>query len=142
MALFIAEILSKVTNEEQANSNLFVFLQNALNNLDNPKQEIKNYHISFLADLSFYLGFRPAQSRGSSEYFDMSEGVFVKSQPDHPYYFDQDLSALLTTLLKQHDISCGKDQRLALLEGLLTYYRLQYDGFGEVKSLDVIKTLF
>ena len=115
LALFLAEILSQVTREEHPNKSLFQYLINTFNQLDNPDQSIKNFHVEFLSDLSFYLGFKPSSGKFNNGYFDMMEGTVSASKPLHPYYMDKEISALLAELINQKVLQCSKENRILLL---------------------------
>ena len=54
-----AELLSYATRHEQANGALYLFIQASIEWLDHAKGAIANFHIVFMIQLSFHLGFMP-----------------------------------------------------------------------------------
>jgi len=71
------------------------------------------------------------------------EGTFETSRPLHAHYLSENETALLCKLLnKEEPLKVDKDLKLSLLDKLLEYYKIQIDGFRDVKSLEIIKMLF
>jgi len=143
LSVFIAEILVKVCKEDHPNPELYQFIEDHLNALDFPETGMTFFHIQFLIRLSLFLGFKPSAPSNNYLYFDMMEGVFENAKPLHAYYINKKETALLIQLLRHDEtLNFSKETRLNLLDKLLDYYRVQMPGFGEVKSLEVIKVLF
>jgi len=77
IAIFLAEILSKVLIEEEANLPLFDFLHHSILLLDEIEEGLANFHIFFLYELSKYLGFYPeTNNSGQQKYFNIAEGGY------------------------------------------------------------------
>jgi DNA repair protein RecO (recombination protein O) len=147
MALFLAEVLNKCLKEEQSNPDKFEFVQDACNLLDGLENTPPHFHVSFLLSLSRFLGFYPdQQSAAKGQYFDLMHGVFQVQNPLHPHYMDSEttaaLKAMLNTNLGQDDVVLPKRLRKQLLIELLAYFKLHVDGFGQLKSLDVLEEIF
>lgn len=141
LTLFLGEVLLKVLHEDEVNEELFDFIKKTALHLDETN-DLKFFHLRFLLDLMFYLGFRPSLNNTQTGVFDMLDGQFVTTAPTHPYFIPKEETSLLLQLLKHDEGKCSKVTRLNLLQHLLEYYKLQIDSFGEIKSLDVIKELF
>ena len=58
LVMFLAEMLKNCIREEEANEDLFAFLEQSFQWLDK-NDEVANFHIFFLLQLSLYLGFFP-----------------------------------------------------------------------------------
>lgn len=143
LAIFVAEILGKVCHEEHANFEMYEFLINQLNTLDNPESKLGFYHINFLIELSSFLGFKPSLPNHEVFYFDMMEGTFETAKPLHAHYLSIDETDLLRGHLKGQNIKGhSQETKLSLLDKLLDYYKIQIDGFGEIKSIEILKVLF
>jgi len=142
LSVFIAEILGKVCTEDHPNLELYLFIENYLNALDYSETPMAYFHLEFLVHLSLYLGFKPSPPQRNFAYFDMMEGTFETAQPLHAYYLDANETTLFIRLLQRVELNFNKETRLLLLDKLLDYYRIQMPGFGEVKSLEVLKVLF
>jgi DNA repair protein RecO (recombination protein O) len=143
LAIFVSEVLGKVCQEEQANHPLYSFLEMQLNLLDASETPLGFFHLTFLIELSSFLGFKPSLPLVEVQYFDMMEGTFEMSKPLHAHYLSKEETTLMCDLLRGNaSLKTDKDIRLSLLDKLLDYYKIQLDGFGEVKSLEIIKVLF
>lgn len=75
IVLFLSEFLNQAIKEEEPNDSLFNYLETALLWLDN-HNEISNFHLIALLQISKYLGFFPNSPSEKTEYFDQLEGVF------------------------------------------------------------------
>lgn len=143
LVMFLSEVLKSVIREEEANLDLFSFLQAALVDMDN-RENIANFHIYFLLALSRYLGFFPdANSQG--HYFNLLEGVF-QNNTTNPYCVSNEATALLASVLGNleniHSLPMRKSTRKDFLTLLLTYYQLHVEGFRQPRSLEILEQLF
>lgn len=141
LVLFCIEILNKVVKEEEPNEVLFEFIQRSFVFLDAMESNVSNFHIAFLLQLSSFLGFGPTQEAG--EYFDLREGVFESTIPEHGAFMDADISGILklflhTGMTVAHTVKLSAAQRRTLLQQLLYYYRLHISGFGEMHSPEIL----
>src|SRR5688572_1942923 len=59
VALFLSEIISASVKEEEENLPLFKFLYQSIVAFDNLEKNFENFHLSFLLQLSHFLGFGP-----------------------------------------------------------------------------------
>ena len=78
ITLFLSDVLHHALKEDGKNETLFTFLETALTWLDT-HQEISNFHLITLLQLTRYLGFYP-QTNSERPFFEMTEGVFVPFQ--------------------------------------------------------------
>ena len=143
IVMFLSEMLHHSIHEEEKNENLFSFLETALIWLDT-HDEIANFHLIILLEITKYLGFYPDISEIDFPYFEMTEGFFT------PFHAGNTLSEHQTTLFKKLiDLKFETDQktfhvieRQLVLKIIIDYYSLHLDGFRKPKSLDVLKELF
>src|SRR5690606_34229782 len=75
MVMFLSEMLKNCIREEEANTELYGFLENSFLWLDE-NDVIPNFHIFFLLQLSMYLGFYPDATNIDAKYFNIMEGNF------------------------------------------------------------------
>ena len=148
MVLFLTEVCSKVIREEEANSDLFVFLYNSIRYLDLTEEPIKRFHLYFLSKLTRFLGFFP-QLNWSEEnaYFDMDNGFFVPEYKTHAHCLNLAISSKLNSLFNAsidlvNDLQMNKEDVDEILRAVLNFYALQIDGFSNLKSLSVLRELF
>lgn len=143
IVMFISEILHHSIHEEEKNEMLFTFLETALHWLDN-HDEIANFHLILMLEMTKYLGFYPDISDMDMPFFNMSEGVFT------PFSGTNLLSEHETHLFKKLiDLKLDSNQKVfhvierqLLLKILIDYYSYHLDGFKKPKSLEVLKEVF
>lgn len=143
IAIFISEMLHHSIKEEEKNQSLYSFLETALLWLDS-HDEIANFHLILLLEITKFLGFYPDASNTDNSFFEMTEGIFV------PYASVSCLTSEESLLLKRlmplkldNSINAFHvSERQQLLKILLDYYAFHLDGFKRPKSLDVLKEVF
>ncbi len=144
LVMFLAEVLSHVLKEEEPEPNLFDFLSESLFLLDSQQSELGNFHLTFLYNLSAFLGFQAQNS--DSNFFDLQNGVYLNQEPLHPYYLKgkslENWKKLSTSARKGESLKAiSSNEREDLLKALMSYYRLHINDFGELKSLEVLQTI-
>lgn len=143
IVLFLSEVLSFSIKEEEHNEELFTFLKTSLLWLD-ANDNIANFHLIFLVELSKYLGIFPDSTADDLPFFDVKEGVFVDYQGLES--LDKYQTVLFRHLLElKYDADKNifkSSERQILLKALLDYYLYHLDGFRKPKSLDVFREVF
>lgn len=145
LAFFISEVLVKSIKEEEPNPEMFEFIYNALQLLDVQQENIGNYHLIFMTQMSRYLGFHPQIpiDQNSNYLFDLQEGTFLTSPPPHQNFIDQELSSHLITLystsFQENNLKLNHALRKSLLGVLLNYYHLHLSNFDNLKSIPVLE---
>ncbi|HEY8401960.1 MAG TPA: DNA repair protein RecO [Cytophagaceae bacterium] len=130
LAIFISEILIKCLKEEIENKELFQFLQDAIHNLDVTLSEYENFHLIFLIDLAYFLGFGPS----SVEDIVKREVLSAISKEEIDF-----INQLLNKQTNQ--IKTSNTTRRNILGHLLTFYQTQIENFGEVNSVEILKEI-
>jgi DNA repair protein RecO (recombination protein O) len=133
IAIFLNEILNKSLKEHSENETLFSFLMDAILYLDSHEDYIENFHLYFLLNYCFYLGFSPASGKEIFEQFNA-----------YSYHIphDEDTISLIDQIIHKdfgYPLKINKPQRNQILEVVLAFYRLHVEDFGEVRSLAVLK---
>ncbi|WP_298487977.1 DNA repair protein RecO [uncultured Maribacter sp.] len=145
MTLFLAEMLSHSIHEEECNEELFSYIEVMLQWLDS-NDEIANFHLYFLLQLTRYLGIYPDTSNKQALYFDLLEGEFVNSPSLNPMIENKNLDNFKTLLGIKfdviHTIKLHKESRQNLLKSLVLYYELHLQGFRKPKSLAILNEVF
>ncbi|MCR4032851.1 MULTISPECIES: DNA repair protein RecO [Flavobacterium] len=143
MVMFLSEMLHYSIQEEEKNEQLFLFLETALTWLDH-HDEISNFHLILLLEITKYLGFYPELSDNNLPFFEMNEGIFTLFQNGNV------LSEHETNLFKKLlELKFDNDQKVfhvverqILLKIIIDYYSLHLEGFKKPKSLDILKEVF
>lgn len=143
IVMFLSEVLHHSIREEEKNEALFNFLEAAMLWLDN-HDEVANFHLILLIEMTKHLGFFPDVSEIELPYFEMTEGVFstfhaLSSLSEH----ETQLFRKLIQLKFDNDQKIFHvSERQILLKILIDYYSFHLDGFRKPKSIDVLKEVF
>lgn len=147
IALFLAEVLYKSVKEEEPNKALYSFLSSALHILDLQEEGVANFHLCFLVQLTKYLGFYPQQNfSGEKSFFDLRDGVFCNSFPNHLHYLDPNDARLFESVLQlnftnMHTLQISRETRRVMVRNILRYYELHLSNMREVISHTVLETV-
>lgn len=143
IAIFISEILHYCIKEEEANKNLYEYLETALLWLDT-HEGIANFHLIVLLELSKFLGFYPDVTQSHYPFFEMAEGVFLRHETIS--CLSEADTALMHRLLQLKPDTSAKafhvSERQILLKILMDYYALHLEGFVLPKSVEVLREVF
>ncbi len=143
MAMFVSEMLHNSIREEEQNESMYHFLETALLWLDS-HDEVVNFHLILLLELTKFLGFYPNGARKDYDFFEMTEGVFIQ-YPTVTCLTAHETGLLLRLMLLKFDNNTKAfhvTERQALLKILLDYYAFHLDGFRRPKSLEVLREIF
>jgi DNA repair protein RecO (recombination protein O) len=143
LVLFLNEVLYKAVRQQSADENLFEFVFNAIEWLDNQTEGLANFHLLFLTRLTRYLGFYPDLA-SNADYFDMKNGVFSRYKPEgfsylSPPHTQNFYSLLQCSFENMHQLRFSNDERRYLVQKLLEYYALHIEGFGHIRSHEVLE---
>jgi DNA repair protein RecO (recombination protein O) len=148
LALFLAELLSKSLKEEATAPQLYQFLKEAFIYLDEEQASLANFLPSFLMDFSAYLGFEPHFKENSqAPYYDLLDAEEIFKEPLHSYYIYGNEAQVWAALQAEGYKNSAQialtnsGQRRQVLENMLSYYRLHFNDFGQLKSLPVLYDL-
>ena len=148
VAIFLGEVLTSVLKEESPHDEMFDFIEESIIYFDSCKEDYANFHIAFLAGLSSFLGFEPAQQLNKDDlFFDMTNGIFVPIPPVHGNYANEEISGILADFfMASYDIiariSLNGNLRNEVLETLVRFYSLHLPGLKKIRSLEVLKDVF
>lgn len=145
LVMFLSEMLKTCIREEEPNAQLYSFLENSFIWLDQ-NDEVANFHIVFLLQLSMYLGFYPDASNIGDDYFNIMEGSFQTTDTSNYCLegnqienFKQFFHVNLKTL---NTIKLSKTDRQNVLVLILSYYSFHVEGYQRPKSLAVLNQLY
>lgn len=125
IGMFINEVLNRAVKEQSHTQEIFHFISESLICLDTLGRP-ENFHLMFLIGLSKHLGFGPNLAS------EVLGGRLITDEEER-----------VLTLLLSSDyhaiIPISYLQRQNILAVLLRFYQTHVDGFGEMKSLAVLK---
>lgn len=144
IALFLSEILYYSIREEEQNIQLYRYLEASFLWMDT-HDNISNFHLLFLLNLTKYLGFYPEANSKENLYFDLLEGTFTNENKFNSVWGEnlvQFKKLLGINFDMIHTINFNAANRQAVLSVLIQYFELHLSGFRKPKSLDVLKSVF
>lgn len=145
LVIFLNEVLYKAVRQQETDPNLFNFIFYSVEWLDNQELGLANFHLLFLTQLSRYLGFHPERDEAeTASYFDLKDGLFVASRPGHNLYLSPPYTQYFNLLIGRNfeelpEIRFPNDVRRYLLDRLIEYYALHLEGFGQIRSHEVLE---
>jgi len=144
VVLFLAEILSMILNEEEANPPLFKYIETTLLWFDTV-EKTGTFHQQFLMGLTKFLGINPDTSKDSLPFFNLQNGNFQRQDGEHC------ISGLKLELLKpflgtKFDTTMVQElnssQKHELLNMILDYFKLHFHAFKHPRSLAVLNQVY
>lgn len=145
IVMFLSEVLSSILKEEEANEDLFSYLETTLLWLDT-QSESSNFHLLFLLNLTKYLGFYPDTKHIDYPFFNLTEGKFETKHLDIYTITGENLTLLKTLLGTKFDalseVKINSKQRQSFLNMMLQYFELHLGSFKTPKSLQVFNQVF
>lgn len=148
ISFFVAEFLRYSTRNEPKNQSLYDYVRQSLEWLDLVDGDFANYHLVLMMRIAQFLGFAPdLEGYRDGMLFDLRDGQFVSVHPMHKDVLGGVESAQFFNLMRMsianmHLFKLNKDQRNAILDRIIQYYRLHVPSFPEMKSVDVLRELF
>jgi DNA repair protein RecO (recombination protein O) len=145
--VFLNEILNNVINEEEPNPDLFDFLYNSIQTLDNMEKGVAGFHLLFLIRLSRHLGFFPNNNYSDQEpVFNLQEGNFTHQQLPESHGISLPYSTYFSLMIthstvEEADVHLSAGVRSVLLESILRYYYFHVSGMKGIKSHHVLQTV-
>ena len=143
---FQAEMLQNVLHEDVKDEQLFHFIVSELQWLDH-STVYTNYPIYWLLELTQHLGFYPYVVDKDGTYFDLEDGQFISAAPLNHTCQKGETVELLRDLIdhSKDEIlawNLSKSDRKKLMTLLFDYYKLHIPNFRDLKSIEVIESLW
>lgn len=148
IAMFISELLSHTIREQERNEGLFKYITTSVQLLETITDGVANFHICFMYHLGAYLGIMPGvETYNEGYWFDMQDGIFVPhpiSGHRHLNPHDARVLMLLSRInfTNLHLFRLTREERNAMLDVMIEYYRTHHNAMGALRSPDVLKQLF
>jgi DNA repair protein RecO (recombination protein O) len=146
-AMYIIELLQHTLKQPEANPELFCVIEDTLKQLDKGNETLTaNLPLYFTLHLAAELGFQlQGEYSKHTPILDLKEGSFVTGIPSYLNYIS-DESAETTSRINSinfyndlEHLHLNRHIRRELLEVYKQYLMLHIEGFGELKSLNVLK---
>ncbi len=148
IVMFLVEFLTKVLKEEEANPALFEFLHSSIQLFDQTNVGSANFHLIFLYELSKFLGFYPNDNYTDENcYFNLKEGNYSNFKEADYISLNSQQSKLLNQISisgfqSLDKLELSRNQRMTLLNALISYYKFHLPEISKIKSLEVLNQVF
>ncbi|OKS88496.1 DNA repair protein RecO [Mucilaginibacter polytrichastri] len=145
MVMFLNEVLYKAVKMQSPDEQLFDYIFHSVEWLDHRASQLVNFHLVFLAGLTRYLGFYPDDTNTTDcDYFDMKDGVFTRYKPEGRQYLSAPHTQNFYALLKysydnMSQLKLANDERRYLINKLMDYYAQHIEGFGNIRSNEILE---
>ena len=142
--IYLSDLLSHTLTQQERNEPLYHFIFQSVEWLDLVETGYANFPLYFTLELSRFLGFYPQSNYREHALFDMMEGQFVMTVPEHAYYLDEENSRYLSRILNLGIDEIARVpmmglQRNALLDGIIAFMRLHAPVLKGLQSHEVLK---
>ncbi len=136
VALFITEILYKTLREEEANPELYNFLEESLLFFDNMEELSMNFHLQFLFKYARYQGIEPIKI--SDMVHEIESNNYLVSLPESDFRkIDQLIEAPYDST-----ITLSNELRRKILSMIILFYQIHFEHLKELKSYKVLMEIF
>ena len=147
ITFFIAEFLNYSTRDLHTDAPLYDFIEQSMTWLDTSDRGVANFHLMFMIRMSLFLGFLPDMSSYcEGAMFDLREGIFCTTAPLHPDVLNAEDAKKMQILMRMtpsnlHLFPLSRNERNRIIDITLLYYHLHIPQFGDMKTLDVLRSL-
>lgn len=149
VAQFMIELLNRSLKEPEPNNELYYFMEDALQRLDEATPTVTaNFPLFFALHLPVFFGFRiPDEWSAEMPYLDLKEGLFTDQHPQHPHYLEGRSAEAVAHILKVmqpedlEEVRLNGETRREILQQLEQYYALHLPEFGTLRTLPVLKEI-
>ena len=141
LAIFIAEISSKVLQENEQNLGLFKFVWKIKQKLYNANTIDENFALLFMLNLSKYLGFFPSTENINAPFFNLETGEFSGKSFNMNIYLTEEKTTVLKHLLLGKKINIPQELKSELLKDIIQYFRLHHYNLSNITSHLIIESL-
>lgn len=148
IVLFLSEVVYKTLREEEQNTVMFSFLENAIELLDRMDDGKANFHNWFLIQLTKYLGFYPSENYTESNcVFDLINGRFYDPSLKAATEMERETARWIYKIICSapdtlNELKLNHELRNKIAETLIEYYHIHLGHFGNIKSLTVLQGVF
>ncbi len=138
---FFVDLLKNSIKEKERNDALYAYMRETLVSLDSATQ-LANLPILFCLQLSMHLGFQVMDNYDEVyRFFDLQVGQYIPNEESSKYALNDVLSEALHKLMQDPQSKLDKLSRRLLLDAMMNYYRYHIEGFTDLRSLPVLRSI-
>lgn len=137
---FLAEMIWRAFRFGGGDRIIFDYIEKSIIEFDELENGISEWYLGFLVKMMHYIGIMPDISDYSDGFvIDISEGKAVR------YCFgeklDIDTTRCLVKILRNETFRLNEKERSKMVDFVVKYYQVHMEGFGDVKSLEILRSL-
>ncbi len=140
LLLFYTELLYRLLYDAGIDEQLYVFLENYLQDLDHSDGVRADAHISFMLQMSRILGFAPNDNWDAQHpFFSIEHSSFVINRYDEETVLSQEASEVLSQMMNGTLPSPAvKPIRKELLSGMIRYFQRHNEQIRKIESVAIL----
>lgn len=142
--LFMQEVFYRTLREESPDAGLFNCVEQLLAEVDTGSRP-GLLPLLVLVRLAKHLGFLPELPQPGEDRFDLQEGWFFRGPAPHVHCMGPPIASVFAELLRTElnggEMRMGGTVRRELLDHLLVFFRMHVEGFGQLRSPEVLHAL-
>jgi DNA repair protein RecO (recombination protein O) len=148
LAMFLSEMLLNAFHHHESQPEAFDFIFKGILKLELLEKNLSSFHIIFLLQLTRFLGFAPSEGYSNKNCcFNLTEGIYEANPNSMGKILSPEESACFfqlsqSTLTGDYEVPVPAALRRTLLQHIVIYYRLHIEGFKEIKSLEILESVF
>ena len=147
-AIFLSEVLMRTLSEKEKNPSLFKFIYHSIEYLESLENASPSFHLMFLFQLSSYLGFFPRNNFSATNiFFSAPSGSFSTTPSSTDIGLETSLGKAWNKCFYLDYMSVDQEfksqhSRNQFLDSILHFYKVHHPYMGDLKSVDVLRTVF
>ncbi len=141
IALFIAEVMTKILQENEVDKVLFQYIWDLKIELNNSTELAANFPLHFLLNLSKILGFNPSEENLRGQYFNLETAEFTDKSSSLIHFMNAENTNYLKLLLEQKEIDIPYINRSIILAQLIDYYKFHHHELKNLTTHLIIESL-
>lgn len=148
IVLFLSEFLGRLLNASMADPALFDFIVDSLRLLDRLKEGVADFHLAFLVSMLTFSGIQPDSTGGNEAgyVFEFASGSFVPEYEARGITLRGEEAQAITWISRINyrnikRLRLTNANRRQILSGILNYYSYHFPGLGNLKSLEILRSL-
>lgn len=147
-AIFISELLYRVLTEDFADESTYRFVSESLYILHCIERGLANFYLCFTYQLLHYLAIEPTIDElnlCATKWFDLGEARFTSTPHVSSQAIPPSLCPAMCRFVRMrydtmHRFRYSRHERATIIDYLLLYYRLHLPHFGQIKSLEILRS--
>lgn len=143
IGIFLIDLARSCIKEREQNEALYLFLKNELIRLDQTEGSIALLPLKYCISMASHLGFSLNNNFNiDTKFFDLESGGFMDNNLRKRYLLSEELSLHMHHLLSDSiEPALSKSERGQLLDQLINFFKIHIDGFKDLRSLSVLRTI-